>query len=155
MRQFSDDRWVRTHLDSRPNRRDESPGSWLRAAGCDKVFREQVSSVAERQQREAALGDQALDIATSNGKLMRSVIAAVGQAEREGGLERQREGIAKAKREGRYKGRVPTTRRQSAKIVRLRTDGVTPSEIAVRLGIGRASASRVLSEQAGSDRAAA
>jgi DNA invertase Pin-like site-specific DNA recombinase len=111
--------------------------------------------VAERQQREAALGDQALDIATSNGKLMRSVIAAVGQAEREGGLERQREGIAKAKREGRYKGRVPTTRRQSAKIVRLRTDGVTPSEIAVRLGIGRASASRVLSEQAGSDRAAA
>jgi hypothetical protein len=94
VRQFSDDRLVRTHLDSRPNRRDESPGSGLRAAGCDKVFREQVSSVAERQQREAALGDQALDIATSNGKLMRSVIAAVGQAEREGGLERQREGIA-------------------------------------------------------------
>ena len=27
----------------------------LRAAGCDKVFREQVSSVAERQQLEAAL----------------------------------------------------------------------------------------------------
>jgi len=33
---------------------------------------------------------------------------AVGQAEREAMLERQREGIAKAKREGRYKGRVPT-----------------------------------------------
>ena len=27
----------------------------LRAAGCDKIFREQVSSVAERQQLEAAL----------------------------------------------------------------------------------------------------
>jgi DNA invertase Pin-like site-specific DNA recombinase len=33
-------------------------------------------------------------------------IPAVGQAEREAMLERQREGIAKAKREGRYKGRL-------------------------------------------------
>ena len=32
------------------------------------------------------------------------VIAAVGQAEREAMLERQREGIAQAKRDGRYKG---------------------------------------------------
>jgi DNA invertase Pin-like site-specific DNA recombinase len=29
-------------------------------------------------------------------------------------LERQREGIAKAKREGRYNGRAPTARRQAA-----------------------------------------
>jgi DNA invertase Pin-like site-specific DNA recombinase len=28
-------------------------------------------------------------------------------------LERQREGIARAKREGRYKGRVPTVRRKA------------------------------------------
>jgi hypothetical protein len=58
-------------------------------------------------------GNQALDTGTSTGRLMLSVIAAVGQAEREAMLERQREGIAKAKREGRYKGRVPTARRQS------------------------------------------
>ena len=38
----------------------------------------------------------------SNGKLMLAVIGAVGQSEREAMLERQREGIAKAKREGRY-----------------------------------------------------
>jgi DNA invertase Pin-like site-specific DNA recombinase len=54
--------------------------------------------------------NQALDTATSTGRLILSVIAAVGQAM----LERQREGIAKAKREGRYKGRVPTVRLQSA-----------------------------------------
>ena len=52
-------------------------------------------------------------------------------------LERQREGIAKAKREGRYKGRV----------LRLKEEGVRPSEIASRLGIGRASVYRVLGEQ--------
>ena len=53
-----------------------------------------------------------MDTSTSIGRLKLSVIAAVGQAEREAMLERQREGIAKAKREGRYKGRVPTARRQ-------------------------------------------
>ncbi len=39
-----------------------------------------------------------LDTAASTGRLMLSVIAAVGQAEREAMLERQREGVAKAKR---------------------------------------------------------
>jgi DNA invertase Pin-like site-specific DNA recombinase len=172
----------------------------LRAAGCEKIFSEQVSSVAERQQLEAALdyvregdsicvtkidrlarsvgdllaivarleakrvslrvlsisGSQALDTSTSTGRLMLSVIGAVGQAEREAMLERQREGIAKAKREHRYKGRVPTARRQAAEVARLKAEGVRPSEIAVKLGIGRASVYRVLGERSGgSDRVAA
>jgi DNA invertase Pin-like site-specific DNA recombinase len=163
----------------------------LRAAGCEKIFSEQVSSVAERQQLEAALdyvregdtfavtkldrlarsvgdllaivarlerkkvslrvlsisGNQALDTATSTGRLMLAVIGAVGQAEREAMLERQRDGIAKAKREGRYKGRVPTARRQADEIARLKAEGVRPSEVAIRLGIGRASVYRVLGAQ--------
>ena len=171
----------------------------LRAAGCDKIFREQVSSVAERQQLAAALdyvregdsftvtkldrlarsvgdllaivarlevkavslrvlsmsGNQAFDTATSTGRLMLSVIAAVGQAEREGMLERQREGIAKAKREGRYRGRVPTARRQADEIARLKEAGIRPSEIALRLGIGRASVYRVLASEQNSDQVAA
>ncbi len=97
-------------------------------------------------------GNQALDTATSAGRLMLSVIAAVGQAEREAMLERQREGIAKAKREGRYKGRVPTARRQAAEIIRLKEAGVRPTEIAIRLGIGRASLYRVLGSRSGVDR---
>jgi DNA invertase Pin-like site-specific DNA recombinase len=62
-------------------------------------------------------------------------------------LERQCDSIAKAKREGHYKGRVPTVRRQAAEIIRLKEEGVRPSEIASRLGIGRASVYRVLDEQ--------
>ena len=73
---------------------------------------------------------------------MLAVIGAVGQAEREAMLERQREGIAKAKAEGRYRSRVPTVRRQAAEIVRLKSEGISPSEIASRLGIGRASVYR-------------
>ena len=76
---------------------------------------------------------QSLDTSTATGRLMRAVIGAVGQAEREAMLERQREGIAKAKREGRYKGRVPTVRRQAAEIIRLKEAGVRPSEIASKL----------------------
>jgi DNA invertase Pin-like site-specific DNA recombinase len=167
-----------------------------RAAGCEKIFSEQVSSVAERQQLEAAFdyvregdqfvctkldrlarsvgdllaivarlerkkvslrvlsisGNQALDTATSTGRLMLAVIGAVGQAEREAMLERQRDGIAKAKREGRYKGRVPTARRQADEIARLKSEGVRPSEIASRLGIGRASVYRVLGRQIAGER---
>jgi DNA invertase Pin-like site-specific DNA recombinase len=93
-----------------------------------------------------------LDTGTATGRLMLAVIGAVGQAEREAMLERQREGIAKAQREGRYKGRVPTARRKAADIILLKEAGVRPSEIAVRLGIGRASVYRVLADQTDGDR---
>jgi DNA invertase Pin-like site-specific DNA recombinase len=92
----------------------------------------------------AMSGGQPLDTGTAIGKLMLAVIGAVGQSEREMMLERQREGIAKAKRDGRYKGRAPTARRQAAAIAALKADGVTPTEIASKLGIGRASVYRVL-----------
>jgi DNA invertase Pin-like site-specific DNA recombinase len=68
----------------------------------------------------------------------------VGKAESDAMLDRQREGIAKAKAQGRYKGRVPTVRRQAAEIIRLKEAGIRPSEIASRLRIGRASVYRVL-----------
>ena len=47
---------------------------------------------------------------TATGKLLLTVIGAIGQFEREMMLERQREGIAKAKAEGKYKGRAPEPR---------------------------------------------
>jgi DNA invertase Pin-like site-specific DNA recombinase len=62
----------------------------------------------------AMSGAEPLDTGTVIGRLMLAVIGAVGQAEREAMLERQRERIAKAKREDRYKGRVPTARRKPA-----------------------------------------
>ena len=78
---------------------------------------------------------------------MLAVISAVGQAERESMLERQREGIAKAKRDGRYKGRVPTVQRQADEIIRLKDAGVTPTEIAAGWVSAAPSVYRVLGEQ--------
>lgn len=48
-----------------------------------------------------------LDTGTPTGTLMLNVLGSVAQFEREIMLERQREGIAKAKAAGKYKGRAP------------------------------------------------
>jgi len=84
------------------------------------------------------------DTSTATGRLMFTVIGAIACFERELMLERQREGIAKAKAEGKYKGRKPTARARAAEITTLKADGVRPSDIARQLGIGRASVYRIL-----------
>ena len=63
-------------------------------------------------------------------------------------LERQREGIAKAKGEGKYKGRKPTARAKAGEIEALAAQGVSMGEIARRLDIGKASVHRVLKPKA-------
>lgn len=89
-----------------------------------------------------------LDTSTPTGKLMLTVLAGVAQFERELMLERQREGIAKAKGEGRYKGRAPTARAKANDIRRLAGEGVTREAIAKQLGVGVASVYRVLRQAA-------
>jgi DNA invertase Pin-like site-specific DNA recombinase len=63
--------------------------------------------VANRRSLAKAIS---LNTATPTGRLMLNVIGSVTQFEREMMLERQREDIAKAKGEGKYKGRKPTGR---------------------------------------------
>jgi DNA invertase Pin-like site-specific DNA recombinase len=157
----------------------------LGAAGCEKVFSEQVSAIGERAQLEAALdfireGDTlmvtkldrlarstqhlleildrvkakgaelsilnlGIDTGTATGKLCATLIGAVGAFERELMLERQREGVARAKALGKYKGRKPTARAKAGEVMAMKAEGVRPVDIARRLGIGRASVYRVLS----------
>lgn len=85
-----------------------------------------------------------LDTNSPTGKLMVNLLGSVAQFERELMLERQREGIAKAKAEGKYKGRAPTARAKAEDIVHMHEEGVGPAEIARRLGIGRSSVYRIL-----------
>jgi DNA invertase Pin-like site-specific DNA recombinase len=85
-----------------------------------------------------------VDTGAPTGKLMLTMLGAVAEFERTLMLERQREGIAKAKGEGRYKGRKPTARAKAEDVRRLHRQDVRPTEIAERLGIGRASVYRVL-----------
>jgi DNA invertase Pin-like site-specific DNA recombinase len=159
----------------------------LEAAGAQKIFQEQVSSVGTRPQLDQCLDfiregdtlvvtrldrlarsvahllqivetiekkgaalrilDPDIDTSTATGQFTLTILGAVGQFERQLMKERQREGIAKAKAEGRYKGRAPTARRKLAEIRALKAAGIGASEIARRLGIGRASVYRLLGEQ--------
>lgn len=88
--------------------------------------------------------DLGLDTNTATGKLMLNVLGSVAQFEREMMLERQRDGIAKAKAEGRYKGRKPTARAKAPEIRQLAQEGATRREIADRLGVSERSVYRVL-----------
>ncbi len=85
-----------------------------------------------------------LDTGTPTGRLMLNVLGSVAQFEREIMLERQREGIAKAKAAGKYKGRAPTAKAKTAQVAELAAQDVSLSEIARRLGIGKASVHRIL-----------
>lgn len=73
---------------------------------------------------------------------MLTMIGAFGQFEREMMFERQREGIAKAKAEGKYKGRNPTALAKANQVRELYNSGVKPTAIAHKPGISRTSASR-------------
>ena len=91
--------------------------------------------------------DSPIDMTTPYGELMLSIIGAIAQFERQIMLARQLEGIAKAKSEGKYKGRTPTVRNQAAEIKRLKAEGISNAEIARRLQVHRSNVGRVLAQQ--------
>lgn len=76
----------------------------------------------------------AMDTNTPAGRLTFNIFGAVAQFEREIMLERQREGVQRAKSLGRYKGRADTVRRCTDRIEALKGDGLTAPEIAEVLG---------------------
>lgn len=88
-----------------------------------------------------------MDTQTPTGKLMLTVLAGVAQFEREIMLERQREGVAKAKAAGKYKGRQPIALGIQQQVLNLANDHVVKSKIARQLGIGEATVYRILKKQ--------
>jgi DNA invertase Pin-like site-specific DNA recombinase len=88
-----------------------------------------------------SMGGERLDTRNPTSKLMLTILAGVATWEREIMLERQREGIAKTKAAGKYKGRPVSI--DAAQIKQLRAE-LGPAAIAKRLGIARSSVYRVL-----------
>lgn len=93
-----------------------------------------------------SMGGQQIDTRSPIGKLMIAMLAAIAEFERGLLLERQREGVARARQDGKYKGRKPTARANAADVLRLAGDGMQRTEIARRLEIGVASVYRVLAD---------
>ena len=126
-------------------------GDLLIACRLDRLARSvsDLSSIVDRLKSKGVglriLGTE-IDTTSATGELMLNMLGAFSQFERALLLERQKIGIEKAKAEGKYKGRKPTARAKAAEVRQLATEGVPKTEIAARLGIGRASVYRVLNE---------
>lgn len=88
-----------------------------------------------------SMGGERLDTRNPTSRLMLTILAGVATWEREIMLERQREGIAKAKAEGKYKGRPASL--DPAEIAML-AQTMGPAAIARHLGIARSSVYRLL-----------
>ncbi len=160
----------------------------LIAAGAERIFSEQVSSVASRARLTECLaflrdgdvlavtkpdrlarstaelltieadltkrgiglivlsmGGERLDTRNPTSKLMLTILAGVAAWEREIMLERQREGIAKAKAEGKYKGRPAAIDAHEVKrVVRL----IGPAATAKQLGVARSTVYRLMGDAA-------
>ena len=160
----------------------------LEAAGCEKHFAEEVSSVdSKRLELENALDyiregdilvvtkldrlarsvadtvkiqeqlaaknaglkilDLKIDTTTPEGRLQFNLFASIAQFEREVMLERQKVGIAKAKADGKYKGRKPTATEVKNKILeKAHTTKLTRQQIADEVGCGIATVYRILKD---------
>ncbi len=89
-----------------------------------------------------------VDTSTATGVLILQVLGAVSQWERSVMLERQRHGIAKAKAEGKYRGRAPTARAKTPEVMQMKAEGKTVAQLAKSVGISRASVYRAFAEAA-------
>ncbi len=85
-----------------------------------------------------------MDTQTPTGKLMLTVLAGVAQFEREIMLERQREGGAKAKEQGKYKGRKPISIDKQNEVIAMIAEGTSKVGVARKLKIGEATVYRIL-----------
>jgi DNA invertase Pin-like site-specific DNA recombinase len=87
--------------------------------------------------------EQPIDTSTAAGKAFLDMLGVFAEFETNLRRERQMEGIAAAKANGVYKGRPKTI--NSEEVKKLLQEGVGASEVAQRLGIGRASVYRLAS----------
>lgn len=103
----------------------------------------ELLEVIEKKGAFLRILSMSIDTATPTGKLMLTIMGGVAEFEREIMLERQREGIAKAKAEGRYKGRKPTAREKASEVQKMLSEGATVAQVVKALGISRASVYRL------------
>ena len=91
--------------------------------------------------------EQPIDTSTAAGKAFLDMLGVFAEFETNLRRERQREGIAKAKEAGVYKGRPASI--STDRVRELKAQGLGPSDIARMMGIGRASVYRALGEATG------
>ena len=90
---------------------------------------------------------EALDLTTPAGRAMAAMLAVFAAFEREVLQERTRAGLANARQNGKRLGRPATAAVHAAEIRKLYRAGVSKSEIARRVRVGRTSVRRIIGER--------
>jgi DNA invertase Pin-like site-specific DNA recombinase len=95
------------------------------------------------------LDDAAVDTTTRTGKLVMGILALIAEFETAIRKERQMEGIAKAKAEGRTGGRPrQVTEAVRDNIAKLRSNGLSIRAIAAEVGLSKATIQKIVSPTA-------
>lgn len=91
---------------------------------------------------------ESLDTSTPSGRFVLTIFGAVAQLEREYLLQRQKEGIAIAKREGKYKGRKPAVRPELDTVIASWENGeITAVEAMQRLKVSKTTFYRIVRDR--------
>lgn len=94
------------------------------------------------------LDDSAVDTSSRTGKLVMGILALIAEFETEIRRERQMEGIAKAKAEGRVGGRPKLVKDDTeARIIALQSEGMSIRKIATDVGFSKATVQKILDKQ--------
>lgn len=92
-------------------------------------------------------GKESIDTSTATGELMFTMIGAINQFERKNMLERQREGIAIAKKEGKYKGRKEIKVENFEEEYNLyKNREISKSALAIKLEVSRPTLDKIIKE---------
>ena len=90
---------------------------------------------------------EALDLTTPAGRAMAGLLAVFAEFERDILRERVRAGLAHPRQQGKQLGRPPSVVHNAAEVRKLCRQGISKSEIARRLEIGRTSVRRLLAQK--------
>lgn len=118
-----------------------------RFARCTRDLLELVEQLTEKKV-EFVSKKEALDTSTPSGRFVLTIFGAVAQLEREYLLQRQKEGIAIAKQDGKYKGRKPLDRPELDSVVAIwRSGEITAVEAMRRLRMSKTTFYRIVRER--------
>lgn len=106
-----------------------------------------VSDLEKRSVAFKVLDDTAIDTSSRTGKLVMGILALIAEFETDIRKERQMEGIAKAKAEGRTGGRPAlVTEEVRDEVFRLRKQGVSIRKVAEKIGFSKATVQKIVAD---------
>ena len=118
-------------------------GGWIAGAGRSRTYWATLQELEHLGVGFVSL-TEALELTTPAGRAMAGLLAIFAEFEREILRERTRAGLAHARQHGKRLGRPAAAAVHAAEIRKLHRAGISKSEIARRVEIGRTSVRRIL-----------